>query len=240
MTTRERKSSGPSGLAEVRIMTKSVRVEIQGGETYDIPLEGIEKGRKSGRYLVNISQNKDKVFLHPVPGQYVFSFKQFGNRQNEVPTNKIQRGGPRQRKDGKGTWYADDELVYTAVFQVDDDDLYGGLTTATNLPYIFAKLPGSADLCDFDGKTYQLKRNEKFFWVVGKINIAMDVPFDYSDDPAVMLTTVEKLLQGRAIKFLGTLNKDGFIDLDSISAIPEALLAKAPAKKATKKPASKK
>lgn len=225
MAVRERKNSGPQGLANVRVMTKSVRVEFDNGEVFDMPLDTWDKNRKSGKYVVSLSKDKMKILgLKPVAGQYLFRFDQMGGKQNGVPMNKIQRGGPRRSKDGRGMWMAPDELVFTVLLKVESDGPYKGLTVAANLPYSFAA-PTAGNGCDFEDSKRNLRRLETFLRVAGNINIAM-CDLQYSPEPPVMLTSLEKRLQTMGMVFMGTTNADGFIDMDSVSAVPADLLPK--------------
>jgi hypothetical protein len=240
MAIKVKRNVGPSGIAQVSVLTKSVRITFEDGNTYDLPLDGIEAGRKSGKYRVDMSADKTRAYLHPIAGTYMLSFKQMGNRivgagqgTPGLPTNKMTTGGVGHRKDG-GTWPIPRELVFVAQFQIESEGLYKGMTVTTNLPYAFAE-PQSGTAPLFFDSPRNLKRIEKFFQVVGGINIALDnVPLNYNPEPTTMLLSIEKALQAAELQFLGDVNENGFLNIDDIRSVPADLLPKKSTKKAKK------
>jgi hypothetical protein len=221
MAIRERRNQGPSGLADVRYGKTSVKIIFKDA-VYELPLDAVEK-RSSGSYNVTMTADKSKAYLHPVAGQYILTFKQLGNRVNSIPQSKIQRGGVRQKKDGKGTWFAPDENVFAAVFQIESEGNYKGMTSSTNLPFSFAS-PMQGDSCDIVDSKRNITRLETFFRVVGGVeNLGMfEIP--YLPDPSAILIWIEQYMISQGKVFLGTISERGFIDIDTISTIPADLL----------------
>lgn len=231
MAMRQRRNSGPSGLADVRVLKSGVRVTFQDGEVYDMPSNTLD-GRKSGTYLVSLSADKSRLFLKAPKGKYLMRFVEIGNRVNGVPVNTVNTGGPRTGKDGSH-WVADDELVFVAVFEIVSEGLYEGLKAQTYVPYSFAA-PISGDGCDFYDKKRNLARLEAFLGTVGDINIALDTGLKFSPDSSTMLIQVEKILQSKGKLLMGDTNDKGFVVLDSLSELPADFAPKAPAKKGKK------
>jgi len=224
MAIRERRNTGPEGLATVKVLKNSVSVSLDDGGVYELPLDSLPKGTKSGRYRVSIARDKTKAYLHPVSGQYIFSLQGFGARVNNIPTAKIQRGGPRRTKTG-GTWVSPDEQVFVAVFSVENDNIYKGLTASTNLPFSFSS-PQSGEFCDMYDSKRNLARLETFLRVVGGVeNMGMfEVP--YQSDPSGILVWLEKYLLKQGKVFTGTIGERGFLDIETLASIPDELLPK--------------
>jgi hypothetical protein len=235
MAIRERKNQGPQGLAMVRVGTKGIRVEFEGGDVFDLPLNATDRDVKTGKYNASLSADKTKLYLKPVAGQYILSFKQVGNRVNGIPTNKVQAERVGHRKDG-GTFPIPAQLVWTVVLQVESEGLYKGLTTTTNLPYSFSA-PTNGSNTDFYDEKRNLSQLENFLRVVAGANMAtLEIP--YSPNPSELLTWVENYIIQHGKPFMGNINDAGFFDIKSMSSIPDDLLPKnlkKPAKKSTKK-----
>ncbi|HEY6020135.1 MAG TPA: hypothetical protein VIY48_09600 [Candidatus Paceibacterota bacterium] len=222
MAFRVKSTFGPSGLADVRVTTKGVKVIMQDGNTYELPAGATE--RASGKYNVSLSQDLTKIlFMKPIGGTYVVHFKEFGNRVNGIPQHKVQRGGPRQSRDGKKKWVAPDQLVCTVVLEVESDGIYEGLTITKNLPYCFVPSPMGATTDMYDSPS-NLKQWEEFYRAVG---LNEDVAIPYSPN---VLPWLERELQDRG-PFMVTTSEKGFVD--SFAPIP-AELRKAKPKKAAK------
>lgn len=233
MAVRERKNTGPSGLAEVRVLAKSVRITmVEDGEEYDLPLDGIDKGRKSGRYNVSISADKSRAYLRPVGGNYIMSFERLGNRKGAsdnspgVPDTAITESRVVQRKDGKGSFVTPREIIFKTVFRIESEGTYKDMLTGTNLPYSFAAPSLGGNAADFNDTRRNLNRLERFLRVVGGMNMAT-VEIPYSPEPPVTLMWLEKHMLKEGKKFLGTITENGYIDIESISEIPVDLLPKA-------------
>lgn len=229
MAIRERRNEGPSGLGTVKVLKSTIRVDLDDGGVYEIPLAGVPDA-KNGRFRVSISRDKQKAYLHPVPGQYIFSFQGLGARVNNIPTVKIQRGGPRQTKTG-GTWVAPDEQVFVGVFKIESENAYKGLTANCNLPFSFAS-PQSGENCDIYDSKRNIARLELFLRVVGGVeNLGMfEVP--YYSDPSAILVWLEKFLLKQGKVFTANVGERGFFEIDTVASIPDELL---PRKKASKK-----
>lgn len=227
MAVIERKNIGPAGLADVKILTKSVRISFKDGETFDLPLEAVEEGRKSGTYLVSLTANKDKAYLHPPAGQYTFRFKQVGGRVNGIPMNKVKPASTGiNRKTGK-PFPIPAEVVYTIVVEV-ADGMYEGLTSTTNVPYSFKASPSGVG-CDFYDSKRNLEITERYFKVMGGIDISTD-NVSYFENPSTQLLYIERTFLEADKRFLGNLGEKGFLDIKSISPV----LEEAPKKKVKK------
>lgn len=221
---KERKSFGPSGLADLRVSAKGVRVVFNDGNLYDLPAGATD--RPSGKYVIGLSQDLTKILrVSPVAGTYIVHFKQFGNRINGIPDKKIQRGGPRQSKDGKKKWVAPDQLVFVAEMEIESEGNYKGLIIRTNLPYSFVASPTGGN-CDVYDDARNLKRLEEFMRIAG-FDPMRDIPFSQN-----VLPWWEGELQAIGRPFMAVTTAEGFID--SISEIPADLLPKKSSKKASK------
>ena len=229
MAIREKRNTGPEGLGQVKVSAKGVRISLEDGSVYEMPLSAVPAGTVSGTYRVSISRDKTQAYLHPVAGKYMFKFKEMGRKGSPVPTTSIQRGGPRQTKTG-GTWVAPDEQVFRAVFEVASDGPYKGMTVSSNLPFSFAA-PQTGDACDIYDSRRNLARIEKFLGVAGGVeNMGMfEIP--YNPDPSAILLWLEKYILKADNTFMADIGDKGFIEIDSFSSIPAELLGKKKGKK---------
>lgn len=220
---RERKSFGPTGLADVRVTAKGVKVVFADGNVYDMPPAATD--RPSGKYIVGLSQDLTKIMrLSPPAGTYIVRFKQFGNRMNGIPDKKLNRGGPRQSADGKKKWIAPDELVAVSELEIVSEGIYSGLSIFTNIPYSFSAAP-SGGVCEIYDSPRNLKRLEEFLRMTG-FDVTRDIPFSQN-----VLPWLERELLDIGHIFMAVTSEKGFVD--SISEIPADLLPK-PVKKAKK------
>jgi len=221
----QKKQFGPQGMADVKVNAKTVRVMFKDtGDVYEIELDKWPKGRPSGEYRLTMSKPGDKVIgLNPVPGTYLVTFKEFGNRTDGIPQPKIQRGGVRQGKNGK--YIAPDKMVFHANLEVQSEDRFDGLTILSIQAYGFEPLGGTPfATVNIEGKR-DLERIELFMRLAG-YDFNKDIPYA----PNVLPWLEEELKRARKT-FMVTTNEDGFID--SMSEVPAALLPKkaAPKKK---------
>lgn len=218
---RVKKTFGPSGLADLRSNAKGVRIVFAEGDTYELPAGSTE--RASGKYFISLSQDLTKILgIRPVKGTYIAHFKEFGNRTNSIPDKKLQRGGPRQSKDGTKKWVQPDELVFVATLEIEDEGIYNGLTVTMNLPYSFAAA-ASGGVVDIYDSQRNLERLEEFFRSCG-FDLAQDIPYSPN-----VLPFLERKLQDAGTPFMITTTDKGFVD--TISPIPTGLM-KPKAKKA--------
>lgn len=235
---REKKSVGPSGFADVRILKSGARVSFEDGTVFDIQSYP-DILKTSGKYIVTLSQDKSKIVgVRPQAGQYVLQFKQMGNRTvgrtagsntPGLPANKIQRGGPRKKKDGKGMWVAPDQLVFIAEFEVVQGP-YEGFVVSTNVPYSFVA-PVSGNVTDYSDSKRNLENLEIFLRCSTGIPLT-NIDIEYSDDSTQLLLRYEKFILSHRVPFLGHTTENGFADLNSFSSLPPELL---PSKKSVKK-----
>ncbi len=234
---RERKFFGPSGLADVRVRKNGVQINFADGNVYDLPADEWDEERPQGKYRVSLSRDTDRILgVSPVAGQYIMEFSELGNKKDGLPNNKLQRGGPRQSRDGKKHWNQPDELVFTVRFKIlegiSTNGIYGGLVIGQNFPYIFAR-PSSGNSLAFEGTKNGNLRIEKLILVsTGKTLSDVEIP--YSDDPVDVLVRFEKFLTDSSRPFVASVSESGFVDVDSMVAVPSDLIPKK-AKKATKK-----
>jgi hypothetical protein len=224
----QKKQFGPSGVADVRVNAKSVRIVFdETGDVYEIETANWDKKRPTGKYRVTLSKAGDKIIgINPVPGSYLVSFKEFGNRIDGIPTPKIQRGGVRARKDGQ-KWIAPDKMVFNANLQVESDDCYDGLTILSIQAYGFEPLSGTPFATVNVENKRDLERIELFMRLAG-YDFNVDIPYQPN-----VLPWLEESLKRACKTFMVTTNADGFID--SMAEVPTSLLKRAPAKKKTKK-----
>jgi hypothetical protein len=224
-----KKSFGPQGNAKVTIGNRVVRMQID-GEVYELPLDTWPKGRPGGEYNVTLGKNLDKIISlrPPAPGTHIVKFVEFGNRTNEIPEPKVQRGGPRKTQNG-GSYIAADKLVFTSILEVCDGSQYDGLRISDNHTYGFEPVPGSPDAMITMEQKRDLERFEVFMRVQGFSLADMVIPYQTN-----VLPWLEEYMQRGAKPFMITTNDKGFVE--TRSAVPAHLLApKKAAKKTTKK-----
>lgn len=240
---REKRDFGPSGLADVRLLKQGARVSFPDGSVYDVA--SIPPTIKtSGKYVVTLTTDKSKILgVHPPAGQYILSFRRFGNRivgktsgaDDGLPVNKIQRGGPRQGKNG--VWMAPDQLVCVAEFVIEQHPQYEGLIATANVPYSFSA-PQNGNLTEYVDKPKNLQRLETFLHCATNIPLN-NIDIEYADDSTQLLLRYEKFIQSHHVLFMGRIGEKGFAELDSFAPMPEYLLTPAKAapkaKKGTKK-----
>jgi hypothetical protein len=221
----QKKQFGPSGLADVKINTKSVRIVYkESGDVYELESDKWPiKERPSGEYRVTLSKPGDKVIgISPIPGTYLVTFKDFGNRLDGIAQPKIQRGGVRQGKNGK--YIAPDKMVFHANLLVESNDRFNGLTILSILAYGFEPLSGTPFATVNVESKRDLERIETFMRLTG-YDFNKDIPYA----PNVLPWLEEELKRAKKT-FMVTTNADGFID--SMAEVPAALLK--PAKKSKK------
>lgn len=227
----EQKSFGPSGIAEVRVLANKVKIIFQAdGDIYEIGLDGWPEGRPAGNYFIGLNKERTKAsIIRPMAGTYFLKFKEFKRQgQSELPEPHIQRGGPRKGKNNS-TWWADDELRYTAVMEVQFDPMYSGLTVTKSIPYIWTPKAGTNEAM-LVGKPRAVTDNDKFLRTAG-LNFLTDSVY-YTPN---VLPQLERLLQERGVIFQGVVSDKGFLDdVTSTPAgwMPPVVAKKAPAKKA--------
>jgi len=220
-----KKNFGESGNAEVRPGKTAVRIAFE-ERSYEVPVSGWDKNRPAGTYRVTMSKDGTKILsVRPPAGTYIMKFKNMGNKVADVPEPKIQRGGPRQSRDGSKHWIAPDSLIFVTIQEVLSDGKYQGLEVYNNVPYIFSQVPGSnMTKLEASGKN-ELERVETYLRVAGFDLAKNDIP--YSDN---ILPWLERYLQKNGRAFLGTLGENGFIS--TFADLPPELAPKA--KKAKK------
>lgn len=234
---RVKRNSGPSGMADIRVLKNGLRISFDDGQVYDVPSDG--KDYKPGRYNVTMSQDKSRIYgLRPPSGQYILEFKQWGNRvqgrapgKAGFPASKVLRERVGHKKDG-GTFPIAAQLVCVAEFVVASGQ-YQGLTSTTNVPYSFQR-PESGNFVDYVDSRRNLERLENLFRCVTGKSLT-DIDMEYSDDSTTLLLRYEKFMLSNSQMFLGNINDAGFVDLDTISQLPPELMPKKAAKKAPKK-----
>jgi len=221
----QKKQFGPQGIASVKVNAKSVRLVFQDtGDVYEIESDKWPKGRPSGDYRLTLSKAGDKVIgVNPIPGTYLVTFKEFGNRLDGIATPKIQRGGRREGRNGP--YIAPDKMVFHANLMVESDDIYDGLTIMSIQGYGFEPLSGTPFATVNMESKKDLERLELFMRLAG-YDFNVDIPYAPN-----VLPWLEESLKRAKKTFMVTTNAEGFID--NMSEVPAALLKK-PVKKAKK------
>ena len=214
--TRVKKSIGEQGLAEIRVLKSSVRIAFENGEQYDVDKESINEGITAGKYNVTMNKQNTKVIaVRPPAGSYTMRFKQFGNRNHDVPEPKLQPGGMRPSKDG-GHWYAPDRLIVIATLEVaSEKSKYFGLTATKILPYTMEQYKGT-DIVEIAGSRGDVSQQEAFYSVLGFNFMADEIPFSGNTLP-----WLERYLQAKNELVLVSIDDSGFAA--SISQLPEEL-----------------
>ena len=223
-----KKNIGESGYADVRPSKKGVRVMFDSGQGFDLDGDQWPGGLAAGMYNITLDKNNSKIFgIRPIAGTYILDFIGMGNRVNELPEPKVQKGGPRQSKDGTKKWFQADSLAFVNVLQVLSEGKYQGLKIYHNVPYIFSPVPGSTGTqLQASGKN-ELERVETYLRAVGFDLTSQDIPFSGN-----VLPWLEKTLLDVHKPFMGVLGENGF--LSSLSELPKEL-ASSYIKKTTKK-----
>jgi hypothetical protein len=240
--TRTKKNFGPSGTAKLSILKSGVRVMFKDGDVYDVQ-GAAPDGIKNGEYVVTLSADKTRIMSVKAPaGQYIFRFSRFGNRtvgktpeSDGLPTNKVMPARVATKKDGT-TFPVPAQLICVVELEIADGP-YAGLTTSTNMPYSFAA-PVTGEMTDFYDTTRNIDQWQILFRAAtGKSIEVIDIP--YSDEPPQLLTRFEKFFNDNERLFLGSTNEKGFLDIKSVSPLPDSLMPKKSTKKATTKKAKK-
>jgi hypothetical protein len=215
---KQRKSIGTSGVADVKLLAKTVRISFADGDTYELDSSTWDKKRTSGEYRVTMSKQGDKVIgLGAVPGTYIVRFKEFANRIDGIPQTKIQQGGERISRTG-GKYIAPNKLVCHALLEIQSEDRFDGLNILAILPYGFEPEPGTNNCCiAVDGKR-DLERIDSFLRLTG---FNLNDPIPYAQN---VLPWLEGVLQGKNIAFMVTINDQGFID--TMAPLPAHLAPK--------------
>ena len=215
MKVKERKNIGVSGYADVRVNKNSLRVGFLDGETFDLDLDQWEEKRPGGKFNITLSRDNTKIFgVRPIAGSYILRFAGFGNRIEDVPEPKIQRGGKRQKKDG-GYFYAPDRMVFIPQFAVHAEGKYDGLLVATFLPYVFEPVQGT-DLTQINGRRGEITQVENFLSICGFDVMRDEIP--YSNN---ILPWLERYLYAKNEPVMGSINDKGFVA--DLSVIPNEL-----------------
>jgi len=221
-----KRNYGPSGPANVRMLKGIVRIEFQDGDQVDVTPDQWNSKYPAGKYFVGCNRERNKItFISPPPGSYIVKFGEVKHADKELPIPYIERGGPRESRDGKSKWFADDEPRFRVSMVVVDGPC-DGLEITYWLPYIFTNA-GNGE-CVLEGRKNQLKRMEEFLRAVGFDTLNDSIP--YSDN---VLPAFNNIIQKRNEMFSVTLGDKGYVD--SIVRIPASLLPKKSAKKSVKK-----
>lgn len=220
-----KKNIGETGYADVRIAKNLVRIMFSSGTGYEVDPEEWEKGRAAGQYNITMSADGNKIIgVRPVAGTYMLQFLSLGGLVNEVPEPKVQRGGPRQGKDGRH-WIQPDSLVWVTILEVMSEGRFKGLKVYNNVPYIFSAIPGSP-YTQLSGSKSEIERAETFLRVNGFDVTQNDIPYSSN-----VLPWMEKKLFEDRRPFLGTITEKGFIT--TLAELPKELTPKT--KKSRKK-----
>jgi len=214
---KQRKSFGPQGLANVKLLNKVVRITFKDGDVYEIPSDNWDKNRPAGEYNVTLNKAGDKIVgLKPIAGTYIVRFHKFANRVDEIPQTRIQRGRHVDTADGKH-FDIPDKLVFDALLEVVQQDRFEGLDILCILPYGFEPLSGTPfSTISVAGKK-DLERIEQFLRFSG-YNFDKDIPYAPN-----VLPWLEEELKRAAKMFMVTIGEKGFID--TMAEVPAALLS---------------
>lgn len=208
-----KKNIGEQGYADVRVGKSTVKIMFSSGLAYEVDKEEWEDGRPAGQYNVTMSSDGNKIIgVRPIAGVYIMQFLSLGNRQNELPEVKTQRGGPRQGKDGR-KWFQEDSLAWITILEVMSEGRFEGLKVFHNVPYIFSSVPGT-QFTQLIGKKGEVERIESFLRVAGFDLTSEDIPYSTN-----VLPWMEKKLFEVRRPFMATINDKGFItDLSELPA----------------------
>lgn len=171
----------------------------------DVTMEKIPEGLVSGdKYQVRLNSTGTEMYsIRPVKCTAVAVFERFTAKKDEPPQPKVQQGGP--RNGSKGTWYAKDKLIFTALFKIVSKK-YRGMEIAYPLDYTFKQWENSTDTVIPTGS----KNKDKvvtFLETTGWDAATDEIP--YSEN---VLPFLEKLLKARNKQVLLAVNDKGYID----------------------------
>jgi len=238
INTKIKKNTGAAGLADVRVLNNgSLRVVFANNEVYEVEGEGWSY--PTGKYAVTLDALGTKVlFVGPPPlTTHLVRFKQFSNRgRNDIPEVKVQRGGPRQKKDG-GTYIAPDELKAYCKLEVVGEGPYVGMDIVYSFSYAFEPEPGTPNAI-ISATAGRLVAIEEFLRINGIDFLKEDLPFSSN-----VLPWLEKRFLAAGKVYQVALNEKGYVK--QITEVPAYLLpknltgAKAAKKVAKKAPAKK-
>ncbi len=219
MNFSQKKQLGPTGLAEVKVLSKTIRIAFkESGDIFELPMDAWEGKRPSGTYIVTLNKSADKIIgLKPIKGSYLVKFNKFANRVGEVPQTRIQKGGPRTNQKGQ-KYILPDKLVFDALLSVVDHDLYENLNILLILPYGFEPEPGTPNTTISVSGKRDLENIETFMRLAG-YDFNKDMPYSPN-----VLPFLEEDLRRQGKVFMVTIGDNGFID--TMAEVPASLLPK--------------
>lgn len=146
--------------------------------------------------------------LSPVLSEHPMSFNHFKAEADCPPTWTTQEGGKRQRKDGSGSWMAEDKAVFSAILVI-VDGVWKGVDTVLFMDYLFKPDKENPNLTSLHGSSNSapFKRIKDFLRVAG-----LDLQTDNLPHSDNVLPNLESLLQAKARVFRGAFNAKGYIE----------------------------
>lgn len=229
---------GPSGVAQVRVMSRLVKVQFKDGDLYEFPKEDCPDellnapfAKKSDpvELSVSISQDGGTIFnARPAAGSHIVKFSRFTAARDQSPTPKLVERQVKQRRSDGRSFVIEEHFEYFALLGIAAGK-FEGMELLYSMWYLWVDDDGIALL---EGANKRIQENMDLLRY-GGVDVNEDT-IPYSDN---IIPYLETLLKGLDTPFLANLNGRGWID--SIAALPEGV-AVSPKKKVKRKTPKKK
>lgn len=230
---------GPTGVAQVRIMSRIVKVQFDDGDLYEFSKEDCPDellnapfAKKSDPVELSVSLSPDggTIFnVRPASASHIVKFNRFTAPRDQSPTPKlVERQVKQRRKDGR-SFVIDEHFEYFGLLEIVAGN-YEGMDLLYSMWYLWVDEDGIARL---EGPNRRVQENIDLLRFAG-VDLNEDT-IPYTDN---VIPYLESLLQRLDTPFLANLNGRGWID--SISALPEGVDLAPKKKKAKRKTAAKK
>jgi hypothetical protein len=216
-----KKSTGPTGLANVRKLKNSVTVSFAGGDTFEVLGDvKLPPNFANGEYNVVMSADGTKIFgLKPVAGNYIMDFVQVGNQTNGIPDSKILKGGTKITMENGQSFITKDRMVWYVDMKImAPKHSYDSMEYSLELPFLFVNAPGTRNVM-ISGTRKQTEKVEGFFRAEG-VDLG-EVIIPYGPHTSI-LSFLNDYLQEHHRPIMVNVNSKGWAD--SVSLVPDQLL----------------
>ena len=229
---RQRKSRGPRGKGDIRIMKSGeVRVYLDEGggvkETYPMTAPEGEKAVINGwkfqpiaNAFIELSEDEQEIVgVRPFEGTFYVVFDRFASREGMPPTIKHKEAEKVQMADGR-SWMNPPHDQFFALLKIVGSKEWAGVEIVKPLVYQFAENPASPGEMEI---LYERK-----FWYSALLNFLEVAGFDFDADTlarsANVLVELQEILKRRDAVFQGVM-ENGWLNRE-LSHVPEGSVIK--------------
>ena len=224
---RQRKSKGPRGKGDIRIMKSGeVRVYLDEGagtkEVYPMASPEGDKTTINGwkfqpiaNAFVELSEDEQEIVgVRPYEGTFYLVFDRFAARPGSAPTIKHKDAEKVEMKDGR-SWTNPPHEQFFAILKIVGNKDWAGVEIIKPLVYQFAEDPANAGVMEI---LYERK-----FWYSALLNFLEITGFDFDADTLArsvnVLPQLDEILKKRDLVFQGTMER-GYLNRE-LSRVPE-------------------